>query len=116
MKTIDYYPDSWVLLKIKESKLSSPYYKLLTGWSGGYANGDSWRMNSGVVDVTEDEEGLLHFHGASGSLYVCHRSRNRLSMATAGIYETLTRNQGFEGQVVKVEDIDKAIKEIKNES
>ena len=58
----EYLPDNWVVLKIKEGKLDSGFYKVLAGWSGGYLDGDSWRINSGITRV-EDHETYYSFYG-----------------------------------------------------
>jgi len=43
----DYYPDRWVVVKIGEENL----YKVFACWYGGYARGDSWKLNSGITRV-----------------------------------------------------------------
>lgn len=54
----NYRPDNWVVIKVKSD---DPHYRVLAGWSDGYLDGDSWRMNSGIVscqafsDYKEDE-------------------------------------------------------------
>jgi hypothetical protein len=62
-------PDNWVLVKITGTH---PHYRVFCTWRGGYLSGDAWRMNSGVVGVTEDQE-HYYFQGHSGSLYTCHK-------------------------------------------
>jgi len=94
----DYTPDNWVIIKIKEGKLDSGFYKVLAGWSGGYLYGDSWRMNSGITEIKEDGD-YYEFYGASGSCYRCHKRGYGLRMNNAGIWKQLEENQGFEGQV-----------------
>ena len=98
-----YTPDNWVILKIRESKMSKPFYKVLGGWSGGYASGDSWRMNSGITKVTEEGDYLL-FHGYSGSIYRCHKQSYGLRMNNAGVYTTLKEKEGFEGQILLMDE------------
>jgi len=39
-------------------------------WSGGYLDGDSWRMNSGIKGAEETEDSW-EFIGHSGSVYTC---------------------------------------------
>ena len=95
----EYTPHNWVVLKIKEGKYDRGFYKVLAGWSGGYLDGDSWRMNSGINLVFEPEDGLLDFYGHSGSCYHCHRGNYRLTMAIAGVYSQLKVNEAFEGQI-----------------
>ena len=103
MSTQNYFPDSWVVLKIKQGKLDSGFYRVLGGWSGGYTTGDSWRMNSGISKVTEDGDNYK-FWGHSGSCYVCHKDSYRLTMANIGVYNQLIEQQGFEGQVTLMDE------------
>jgi len=64
-----YTPDSWALVKINGA---DPHYRIFGSWSGGYLDGDSWRLNSGVTKVTEDETHYF-FEGYSGSTYCCNK-------------------------------------------
>jgi hypothetical protein len=79
-------PDNWILIKIVSPE--ETFYKVLAGWSGGYLDGDSWRMNSGVDRVEEDGDYYL-FIGASGSVYKCHKKSEMLRMNNAHIYQQL---------------------------
>lgn len=90
---MDYNPDNWVILKIKEGKGTFPFYKVLAGWSGGYLDGDSWRMNSGIVNCTSEGD-YWHFHGHSGSVYKCGLDSYGISMSTSVIYDELIRYFG----------------------
>lgn len=85
-----YEPHNWVLLKINSP---TPHYKVLAGWRGGYLDGDSWRMNSGVVRHDEDEE-KYYFYGYSGSCYVCHKNREGLSNMATSVYNGLKEKHG----------------------
>lgn len=78
----EYNPDCWVMLKFTHGE--TPVYKVLASWYGGYARGDTWQLNSGVVRVEEDGQCYV-FHGASGSVYRCHKSTYGMSMFTRGI-------------------------------
>ena len=82
----EYTCDNWVVLFMNGP---DKHYRLLTGISGGYLYGDSWRMNSGIVRVSEDENGYLLFYGHSGSCYRSSRESYGLRMNNAGIYEQL---------------------------
>ena len=77
-----YRPDNWVVIHIKSG---APHYRVLAGWSGGYLDGDSWRMNSGITRVEVTDEGF-DFYGSSGSCYSCHKSAYGLRMNTAPIW------------------------------
>ena len=63
-------PERWVILKINSPE---PYFRVFAGWRGGYTSGDSWRINSGIVGVEEDED-YYYFIGHSGSCYKCHKN------------------------------------------
>lgn len=95
---MDYKPDNWVVLKLKPGKGAYPIYKVLAGWSGGYLDGDSWRMNSGITRV-EEKPHHYEFYGYSGSVYKCGRKRYGLRMNNAGVYNQLKEQQQFDGQV-----------------
>lgn len=77
-----YYPDCWVVLKLSQG------YKVLAGWSGGYLDGDSWRMNSGITHV-EEKDDRFTFYGVTGSLYVCYKGLYGLRMSNVGVYNAL---------------------------
>lgn len=63
-------PDRWVIVKITNPE--ETFYKVLVGWSGGFLDGDSWRMNSGIADIEIRDESYV-FIGESDSRYYCHR-------------------------------------------
>lgn len=65
MKTI---ADKWVIVKITSKE--ETYYKVFATWAGGYLDGDSWRMNSGIKHIYL-EDGNYRIAGFSGSHYVC---------------------------------------------
>lgn len=90
-----YHPDNWVVLKIKGD---DPHYRLLVGWSGGYTQGSSWRLNSGITNVQTDGDYLL-FYGSSGSCYKCHKNMNEVKM---NIAPTLAQLQKLHGDKVEL--------------
>jgi hypothetical protein len=58
-------------------------------WYGGYAGADSWRMNSGIASMIEEDDHYL-FIGSSGSTYACHKDMygaNVYGMSVAKNYE-----------------------------
>ncbi len=87
---MSYIPDNWVVIKIKGD---DPHYKILAGWSGGYATGDSWRMNSGIVHVDETENSFI-FYGSSGSAYDCRKHSYCLRKNNAHIWSALQEKHG----------------------
>ena len=98
----DYAPDRWVVLKIVNE--GNTFYKVLAGWVGGYLEGDSWRLNSGVTCVTETID-TYTFSGTSGSKYVCSKHSYGTTIMTASIFNRLSER--FPGQVsIMPEDTD----------
>jgi len=97
-------PDSWVIIKIDNPEYDKPYYKVLGGWSGGYLDGDSWRMNSGITKI--DREGDFYlFNGLSGSVYKCHKNAETMRMSQAGIWNSLKEKYNESVEIIKVTDI-----------
>jgi hypothetical protein len=49
-----WFPECWVVLRIVSIKDNNQvFYRLLSGWYGGYLHGDSWRLNSGITEVKD---------------------------------------------------------------
>jgi hypothetical protein len=99
-------PDNWVILKIiaKSKSKSETFYKVLAGWSGGYLDGDSWRLNSGIEKV-EKHGDYYHFIGYSGSIYKCNKNSECLSGITTGVLQQLLEIHPDAISLVKVSEI-----------
>lgn len=94
-----YVPDNWVIIKIDGD---DPHYRVLGGRSGGYLDGDSWRMNSGIVSVKETAD-VYEFYGASGSCYICYKSSNVVRMNMAHVIAQLAESHGDKVSVLEPE-------------
>ena len=83
MKDKTYYPNSWIVFRVKETGL----YKLLAGSlvSDGYINDKNWRVNSGIIQVEDAGENWL-FHGTSGSVYVCAKTAYSMRMSMSRVF------------------------------
>ena len=89
---MEYPPDSWVILKI--TPLDNPvHYKVLGGWSGGYLQGDSWKLNSGIINVQEDET-YFYFSGYSGSVYKVRKTAERFNNIMSAMYNAFKGAHG----------------------
>jgi hypothetical protein len=99
----EYYPHNWVLVKITGT---DPHYRVFGSWRGGFADGDSWRMNSGIVSVEEDET-FYYFHGYTGSVYKCNKNcYGNLGMYNTGIIQDYCeRSQGTMEMVDEMPDV-----------
>lgn len=88
---MDYYPDKWKMVKMTNRENGRVHYRIFGVWYGGYAGSDSWKMNSGVTRIEQDEHGY-HFHGSSGSVYYCNKNTYGTSMYGHGILSHIIKN------------------------
>jgi hypothetical protein len=77
--------DNWVVMKAPNNS----HYRLLTGTSGGYLDGDSWRLNSGITRFEDDGDYYL-VYGSSSSVYKVHKESYCVRMNNAHIFNQLT--------------------------
>jgi len=100
-----HFCDNWVIIKINGD---DPHYRVLTGTSGGFGTGDSWRMNSGITAVREDAD-YFYFAGSSGSEYECHKDSYCLRMNNAHIWTQMQKKNKEKGEEIyemMPEDVD----------
>jgi hypothetical protein len=103
----EYIPEEWVMVKITGT---DPHYRIFGSWRGGYAYGDSWKLNSGVVKVEEDDDFYL-FHGHSGSRYLCSKKRYGIgSPYNYGVIGHYCENS--DGKMFVIEDMPDNISEM----
>ena len=62
-------PDKWIIISISKQEYNT-IYKVFASWAGGYLNGDSWQLNSGIKEIKRVEDNYI-ITGFSGSQYVC---------------------------------------------
>lgn len=105
---MNYTPDRWVIVEItkKDGSPRDTIHKVFGGWYGGYTSGDSWKLNSGIEKVTQDE-GYYYFHGSSGSIYQCHKSAECMSAYMVEVFQNFcdTIPDSHEINVVPVSSI-----------
>jgi hypothetical protein len=97
------YPDVWVVVKLTGDAVpDGELYKILAGWYGGYTQGNSWKLNSGITSISEKDNNY-YVEGYSGSLYVCHKDAERLNMTTQGAYNQFHEVYGKKAKIEIVE-------------
>lgn len=85
----EYVPDRWVVLKLTpKTDEGVCHYRVFATWSGSYLSGNSWKLNSGIVQATRTE-GAWSFLGDSGSTYLCRDGGYGLSGYGAGVLDNL---------------------------
>jgi hypothetical protein len=74
-----YRPKAWVVVSIEHLSLDPKvlYHKVYAELSN-----DSWRMNSGITKIEEDENSYS-FYGASGSCYLCMKDLYGINLANS---------------------------------
>jgi len=87
----EYTPDRWVMLEITGPN-NKPIRKIFAGWRGGFTEGDSWRLNSGITATRIDSQGHYEFDGNSGSTYFCHINDYGMSGYMAQVLESWREN------------------------
>jgi hypothetical protein len=91
-KMSSYTPDRWAIIKINGT---DPHYRIFGTWIGGYLNGDSWRLNSGIVKVEEDTDNDCYmFYGSSGSVYCCFKNNYGFTGWSYGVAENIAASNG----------------------
>lgn len=116
-------PDCYQFIKIKAANTSTntnekTLVKLFCVWTGGYGRGDSWKLNSGVKNITirsvsidpcSTDESVLDIHGYSGSIYtIMNKECTQLSnYAEDVLYRILDRAKmdGVDCELISVKDV-----------
>ena len=93
-------PDSWVIV---EYNGSNQFQRILSGWSGSYLYGDSWRMSSPIKELNiKVNQDFFTATTDSGSTYRLFKSRQGLRMSNAGIYNELKEKHGDMMEIVEL--------------
>lgn len=69
MSNREYVPDRWVVVRIKPPG-EEEWFRVFGGWYGGFTQGDSWKLSSGIVKAI-DHPDHYEVHNTSGSIYKC---------------------------------------------
>lgn len=106
---MDYFPDKWLVVKISSEE--DTHYRIFACWYGGFANGDSWKLNSGIKEIEVVNE-AFRFIGDSGSRYIGSVNNYGISGYGSGVLSSLIAGQASIGVEVTKLDEQEAIKYI----
>lgn len=81
----EYIPDAWCVIELGDSKRT--IRKVFAGWYGGFTQGDSWKLSSGITEAKEFDN-RWEFKNHSGSLYICYKNSQRMSGYMSGIFNS----------------------------
>jgi len=94
-------PDAWVIIEVNHN--GEQFQKVLSGWSGSYLYGDSWRMSSPVKTMNIDvEQDYITVETDSGSVYNLRKEYQGLRMSNAGIWNQLKERFGDAVEIVEL--------------
>jgi hypothetical protein len=97
----EYTPNKWLIVKITDTNKNESHYRVFASWYGGYLGSDSWKMNSGITKVTENDD-YYFFEGVSGSLYTCRKGGYGASGYGGGVLSSLIEKGAEEGILIAV--------------
>ena len=106
-----YTPDTWSIL-LFDSPTYGKIHKVFGGWYGGFTQGDSWMLSSGMKDLV-DEGDFYSSTQESGSIYQLYKNSEKLSGYQLGIlagWELQLHEQGVTTKVVSPEEYIEFIK------
>lgn len=94
-------PDSWVIIEVNHE--GKQFQKIISGWSGGYLDGDAWRMSSRIKEIgIKVNQDFFTVDTESGSRYNLFKSRQGLRMSNAGIYNQLKEEYGDAVEIIEL--------------
>lgn len=103
--TFEYHMDSFVLFTHKVDGLGN-VVRMVGGWSGSFADGDSWRVCSPIVAVNTEEQ---YFTTESGNRYY-YTGAERISGSFAGVLDEI-RNTVKNFSYISLEDAIKRVQD-----
>ena len=94
-------PDSWVIIEVNHE--GEQFQKILSGWSGSYLYGDSWRLSSPIKNMHIDiDKDYITVETDSGSVYNLRKQYQGLRMSNAGIWNELKEKFGDMVEIVEL--------------
>lgn len=94
-------PDNWVIIEVNHK--GKQFQKILSGWSGSYLYGDSWRMSSPIKEINiKVNQDFFTVDTDSGSKYTLFKNRQGLRMSNSGIYNELKEKFGDSVEIVEL--------------
>lgn len=107
----EYSPDGWAVLEIIDQ--GETHYRVFGSWTGGYLDGDSWRLSSGAsIEMLEEEQDRFKWPQHSGSVYMLHKhGEGSLTFYNRGVLDKLMADIEEEGLEVRAHFLTKNFKQ-----
>lgn len=107
MRYAGYYtPSGWAFLKIQSHEQDDVIVKVFASWVGGYTAGDSWRLNSGVTKIEENDTEYVVL-GYSGSGYILSKKSNYITSWNRQVLDDMIaelRSYGHQAEIISVQE------------
>ncbi len=100
-----YTPDTWVILLFDYPDYGK-VHKVFAGWYGGYAQGDSWKLSSGIKTFVNEGKFYSSLQ-ESGSTYNLCKQHEKLSGYQHGLLNVWREQlDEVQGSVLVVDSFD----------
>lgn len=93
-------PDRYALIHY----ITEDLYAILSGWSGGYLHGDSWRRSSPISSVEAVDDGYMVKTGSS--VYLLRHKANGLTGMSGSVWASIAEHPENRGNVTLHTDED----------
>jgi len=98
----EHTPHNWIIVEITNK--GETVRKVIGGWSGGYLDGDRWRISSGIEKIEEDGD-YYTITNHSGSIYNCHKRGQGASIPMSEVLNKLEKacrdNEDVSYEIIK---------------
>jgi len=99
LKVNEYAPNKWVVIKVANK--AGVFHRVFGCWYGGFKDGDSWRINSGITNVTIDND-IYSFHGYTKSVYKCSLGLYGTNSYGGAVLNNFIKDAKKEGTVIEI--------------
>lgn len=100
-----YEPDTWVILLFDYPDYGK-VHKVFAGWYGGYTQGDSWKLSSGIKTFVNEGKFYSSLQ-ESGSTYNLYKQAEKLSGYQHGLLNVWGEQlDEVQGSVLVVDSLD----------
>jgi hypothetical protein len=96
-------PNKWIILKIKDNDTINLTYHILSGWSGGYLDGDSWRLSTNIKEIIEEEDKFI-IKTESGSDYTCNKNSEGFTGLMSHVLEQQKKSTMYDVETIQIND------------
>lgn len=94
-----YTPDRWIVVELTHK--GEKIRKVFAGWYGGYCGSDSWKLSSETIKTIDHGE-YYEFQQHSGSVYICYKGAEGVSMYMESIFCNWADQNNAETYIEKV--------------